>query len=447
MTTINVSNLIVTLQKKIDSSTNEQDILYYAKAIQQLKTSHVFVVAYTFNLPNPSEAQGSLYYVKQNETLYISTSFEWVEIYRSEVTYLFSWGEGLRGQLGVGSCIPVCSPVREISSATDWCQVSGGCCHTAAVKTSGELWMWGSNSSGELGDGTITNTCSPVREISLTTDWCQVSAGSFFTTAIKTSGELWAWGENICGQLGDGTAVNRRFPVREISSSTDWCQVSAGVSGALSTAAIKTSGELWVWGQGFCGALGDGTTVNKCSPVREFCSATDWCQVSVGSNNMSAIKTSGQLWSWGNGGLGRLGDGTTVNKCSPVREISSATDWCHVNTSGISAAIKTSGQLWSWGFNDFGGLGDGTTVNRCSPVRERSSSTDWCQLTTFGSFIASVKTSGQLWTWGNNACGQLGDGTTVNRCSPVREISSSTDWCQVSAGNSHVAAISIRNLS
>ena len=109
------------------------------------------------------------------------------------------------------------------------------------------------------------------------------------TTRSTISTQLWAWGCNLCGVVGDGTTTNRCSPVREISSATDWCQVSASLENFL-TAAIKTSGQLWSWGRNNNGEIGDGTTTSRCSPVREFCSATDWCQVSVGRLQTTAIK-------------------------------------------------------------------------------------------------------------------------------------------------------------
>jgi alpha-tubulin suppressor-like RCC1 family protein len=249
-----------------------------------------------------------------------------------------------------------------------------------------QIWSWGYGGSGRLGDGTTVSKCSPVREISSSTNWCQVSAGGNHSSTLKTTGEIWSWGCGSSGILGHGSTVNRCSPVREISSSTNWCQVSAG---SVHTSAIKTTGQIWSWGGGASAQLGDGTTVAKCSPVREISSSTNWCQVSAGNSHTSAIKTTGEIWSWGNGGNGRLGDGTTVSKCSPVREISSSTNWCQVSAgTNHSSALKTTGEIWSWGF---GRLGDGTTVDNCSPVREISSSTNWCQVSAGNSHTSSIK--------------------------------------------------------
>lgn len=439
---MNISQIELAISQKASAASTDYELLVYAKALQILKTGTVFVVNTYSALPSAVSNEGKLYFVEDIETVLWSNGLYWLRLLDKEAqrTELYSWGSGICGRLGDGTTVSSCSPVREISSSTDWCQVSAGNCHSSAVKITGQIWSWGGNTCGRLGDGTTVDKCSPIREISSSTDWCSVSTGVFHTTAIKTSGQIWSWGSNVCGRLGDGTTLPKCSPVREISSATDWCQVSAG---CLNTAAIKTSGQIWVWGNGSCGVLGNGTTVNTCSPVREFCSATDWCQVSAGVFNTLAINTSGQIWSWGYNRCGQLGDGTTVDKCSPVREITSSTDWCQVRACiAHNSAIKTSGQIWSWGRNLCGSLGDGTTLPKCSPVREVSLSTDWCQVSAGSANTSAIKTAGQLWSWGSNVSGRLGDGTTVDKCSPVREITSSTNWCQTSSVY-HTAALKV----
>jgi alpha-tubulin suppressor-like RCC1 family protein len=392
---------------------------------------------------------GHIAFLEDRNIPVIASNCDWLgidgRVFGKEIiTELWSWGFG--GYLGDGTTVSKCSPVREITSSVDWCQVSAGNIHTSAIKYTGEIWSWGSGAFGIRGDGLSTDKCSPVREITSSTDWCQVSGGIWHTNAVKATGEIWSWGRNT-GRLGDGTTVNKCSPVREISSSTNWCQVSAGDGHA---SAVKTTGEIWSWGSV---GLGDGTTVSKCSPVREISSSTNWCQVGAGSGFSSALKTTGEIWSWGCGAYGRLGNGATTNRCSPVQEISYSTNWCQVSA-GLrhTSAIKTTGEIWSWGNNTCGALGDGrlgdgTTVDKCSPVREISSSTDWCQLGSGSYHTSALKTTGEIWSWGAGSSGRLGNGATTNRCSPVREISSSTDWCQVSGGTRHSSAIKLKSIT
>jgi alpha-tubulin suppressor-like RCC1 family protein len=384
------------------------------------------------SLPCASCNEGRFIYVEDineyrfnNEAWSDDVSSE-VNIYRREI---LGWGNNSCSQVGDGTTVNRCSPVCEFCSATNWCGVSAGGYHATAIKTTGEIWAWGYNAYGRLGDGTIAPKCSPVREFCSATNWCQVSAGDNHTAAIKTSGELWAWGRNS-GQLGDGTVTERCSPVRERCSATDWCQVSAG---GCRTHGINTSGQLWAWGSNNNGVLGDGTATTRCSPVREFCSATDWCQVNSSSRHSVAIKTSGQLWAWGRNNTGALGNGGTVDSCSPVREICSATDWCQASTGYChSVAIKTSGQLWAWGSGACGQLGFGNTSSSTCPRREICSVTDWCQVSAGIFHNVAIKTTGQIWSWGRNNTAQLGDATFTTRCSPVREITSATNWCSVS---------------
>ena len=421
------------------------------QAAQSIVDGVVYSVANTSLLPEAYKNEGRFVYVEDIKEYRFSNE-EWTDNLSSDIrisggTRLWSWGGRAGYGNGDGTTITRKLGTREFYNAIDWCQVNIGRRSGSAINSSGELWSWAHNLCAMLGDGTTTSRCSPVREISSSTDWCQVSSGDCHSVAVKTSNELWTWGSGNCGSLGNGTTVSRCSPVREISSSTDWCKVSAGGQKVL---AVKTSGQLWSWGNNNCGHLGDGTTVSRCSPVREISSSADWCQVSAGECHSAAIKTTGQIWAWGSNNCGQLGDGTTVSKCSPVREFCSATDWCGVAAGGYghTVGIKTSGQVWSWGRGQDGRLGDGTTINKCSPVREICSATDWCQISAGRSATAAIKTSGQLWFWGRGTCFVGGNGLNTPQCRPVRGgklnyLEDTTNWCQVSIGNYQTSALEI----
>jgi alpha-tubulin suppressor-like RCC1 family protein len=167
--------------------------------------------------------------------------------------------------------------------------------------------------------------------------------------------------------------------------------------------------------------------------------------VSAGSDHTAAVRTNGTLWTWGCGSLGRLGDGTTVAKSSPVSVIGGFTDWCQVSASSDNhtAAVRTNGTLWTWGAGTAGVLGDGTIVSKSSPVSVVGGFTDWCQVSAGGCHNLALRTNGTLWAWGCNRCGQLGDCTIVSKTSPVSVVYYGTTgyytpvWCQVSAGTEH----------
>jgi alpha-tubulin suppressor-like RCC1 family protein len=261
------------------------------------------------------------------------------------------WGKGNQkagfgvncGLLGTGDSTTWTSPVQTISGGTNWKSVSCGEFHTMALKTDGTLWMWGSNNNGRLGINSFTgdndpanNRSSPVQIAGGGTNWKQISAGGSHSTALKTDGTLWTWGNSSSGQLGDGTNVQKSSPIQV--PGTTWKFVSAG---NYHTSAIKTDGTLWGWGYNYAGILGDGTTTDRSSPVQTVAAGTNWKIVSSGLFSTSAIKTDGTLWCWGYntdvnvyGAFGLVGDNTQESKSSPVQTVAGGNNWQMVKTGG-----------------------------------------------------------------------------------------------------------------
>ena len=201
---------------------------------------------------------------------------------------LWTWGANSFGQLGDNTLVAKSSPVSIAGGFTDWKLVSVGEQHAVALRTNGTLWSWGTGSCGTLGDDTIVAKSSPVSVVGGFTDWCQVSAGLCNTLAIRSTGTLWAWGTNTLGQLGDGTAAPKSSPVSVVGGFTDWCLTNASSCGTV--AALRTNGTLWAWGNNCCGQLADGTTISRSSPVSVSGGFTDWCRVSAGGRSMFGIR-------------------------------------------------------------------------------------------------------------------------------------------------------------
>ena len=253
-----------------------------------------------------------------------------------------------------------------IGTATDWMAVSAGGSHAIALKRNGSLWATGFNYNGQIVVAKKNTILDTVR-IGTATDWATASSGGGYTVVLKTDGSLWAWGYNDAGQLGDGTNINSNTPVR-VGTAMDWATVSAG---GAHTIALKTDGSLWAFGSNYWGQLGDGTNTNRNTPVRVG-TATDWAAISAGGYHTIGLKTDGSLWSWGGNVCGQLGDGTSSiqrNTPTPVR-IGTATDWAAVSAgSDHTIVLKTDGSLWAFGSNNSGQLGDGTYIDRNTPVR------------------------------------------------------------------------------
>ena len=153
---------------------------------------------------------------------------------------LWTWGYNNNGQLGVNDTNTRCTPVTTFAGGTNWKQVSCGYNHTTAIKTDGTLWTWGSNDSGQLGDNTVDNRSTPVTTFSGGTNWKQVAGGSSHTAAIKTDGTLWTWGSNTVGQLGDNTATIKCTPVTTFAGGSNWKQVAGGFNHTAATTYIDS---------------------------------------------------------------------------------------------------------------------------------------------------------------------------------------------------------------
>lgn len=310
---------------------------------------------------------------------------------------------------------------------------------------SGTLFAWGSNNTnGAVGDGTVVARSSPVQIPG--TQWSKIKSGASHSTsaAIKTDGTLWVWGENSNGLLGinlgpsGGVASHRSSPVQ--IPGTAWCDVGGGVA---VMGAIKSDNTLWVWG---CNATPGGynlgnnlATGPRSSPTQ--IPGTAWCKITGSDGINTALKTDGTLWVWGCNTEGRLGDDTTTHRSSPTQI--PGTSWCNVYP-GVqySIAIKTDGTLWGWGRNLEGQLGQNTsTTEYSSPIQIPG--TKWTSAATSFCTVYATKSDGTLWSWGKNNSGQLGNNTAVDTCSPVQIPG--TKWTKIIASPQTTTAHALKS--
>ena len=319
--------------------------------------------------------------------------------------------------------------------------------HTCAVTTVGGLQCWGANSAGQLGDGTTRELFIPVPEGStpvdvtgLTSDVAAVSAGGFHTCAVTTAGGLKCWGENFFGQLGDGTTTTSSTPSNVTGLRDGVVAVSAG---SLHTCAITTEGGLQCWGSNVHGLLGDGTTIHRSLPVDVIGLTSGVASVAAGLHHTCAVTTAGGLKCWGyNASAGQLGDGTTTNRSNPV-DVTGLTEGVATVAIGYdhACAVTTAGGLQCWGDNRAGQLGDGTTTNRSTPVDVTGLTSGVATVAAGFNHTCAITTAGGLQCWGGNLAGQLGDGTTTNRSTPVVVTRFTNNAEAVAAGSFHTCAI------
>ena len=371
------------------------------------------------------------------------------------------WGYGSNGQLGDGTDGTSASknyPVGVISGqdSSDLLgsiiQVSSGSYHTCALKSERSVSCWGYGSHGRLGVGDSTGASKsyPVGVISgpgntdPLSDIIQVSSGDSHTCALKSNGTVSCWGRGNYGQLGDGTNVNKSYPVGVISgpSSTDplndIVQVSSGGS---HTCALKSNGIVSCWGRGGDGQLGDGTNVNKNYPVGVISGQghssllNGIVQIDLGGSHTCALKLDGTMSCWGNGNYGRLGDGTSASKNYPVGVISEQNSSNPL--SGIvqvslgeqhTCALKLNGTVSCWGRGYEGQLGDGTSTSKnysVGVILGEGASTlldNVVQIGGNGSHICAQVLTGEVKCWGAGSDGQLGNGGTSEQNYPVTVV-------------------------
>lgn len=225
---------------------------------------------------------------------------------------LYAWGQNPEANLGDGTTTTRSTPVQ---IAGTWTTAAAGALHTLAIKSDGTLWGWGDSSSGQVGNGSIAVRVSTPVQIHSGSTFVKIAAGHANSYAIKSNGTLWAWGTNSSGQIGNGTSGATKYssPV-QVGALTTWADVKAAGSVAI---AQKDDGTFWSWGYNSEGQLGIGSTSAKSTPVQ--IPGTNWATILPSYGFVIGLKTDGTLYSWGYGANGVLGTGSTANASTPVQ--------------------------------------------------------------------------------------------------------------------------------
>ena len=313
--------------------------------------------------------------------------------------------------------------------------ISAGCYHSIGLKPDGTLWGWGMDLNGQLGNGNENDQYVPI-QMGGASNWAKFLGGYSNTFAIKNDGTLWGTGYNTYGALGIGSTAGNTTVFTQIGTANNWSEVAAGEIYAIG---IRTDHTMWAWGFNQYYNLGDGTTIQRNSPV-QIGTTTDWktiCTTKI--QNSFAIKIDGTLWAWGiNSGL--LGIGSFTWSQPTLRDTATNWDKFALGLGYHVMALKTDHTLWAWGLGDFGQTGhDPNSTYGLSQFNQIPGL--WSAMAVGGDkFSMGIKMDGTLWAWGNNGIGQLGDGTTNNTYIPV-QVGTDSNWVSVSCGNQHTIAL------
>ncbi|MCL2843640.1 MAG: S-layer homology domain-containing protein [Oscillospiraceae bacterium] len=318
--------------------------------------------------------------------------------------------------------------------------IAAGARHSAAIRNDGTVWTWGNNENGQLGDGTRNIRNRPVQVLGLS-NMIDVAVGDGFTIALRDDGTIWSWGTNWVGQLGDGTLIDRMVPVR-VQQVVNVVAISAGWEFAT---ALQADGTVWAWGHNLSGQLGNNTSGNHTTwPVRVH-NLDGVTAISSGGVHAMALRNNGTLWAWGNNWYGQLGDGTIENhRLTPV-QVQGLTNVTAVSAGGWHTAAIQNGGLWTWGVNTDAQLGNGTMgshTNSGTPAQVQNLSN--VTAVAAGAMHTVAQAGDAFWAWGNNWFGQLGNGGGNQdvRTAPVRvDMQNLNSAMALVAGDVHTVAI------
>ena len=330
------------------------------------------------------------------------------------------WGNNSAGQLGDGTITERLAPVT-VSGLSNVKAVTAGKYHTCALTTTGQVYCWGSNNMGQIGDGTATVRLTPVQVSNLPGGVQALGAGHYHTCALTSTGGVRCWGNNAYGQLGNGSSGNiQRTPVTVSGLNSG---VQALAAGYDHTCAVTETGNVRCWGNNEFGQLGDNTTHNRSTPVEVSGLTSSAKTIAASYAHTCAVTTIGGVHCWGANWQGQLGDGTITQRLTPVPVVDLPGSIAMVAAArNHTCAMTEAGGAFCWGYNWSGRLGDGTTIDRLTPVSVQGLQSGVTAIAADEWHTCARMTASGMRCWGGNGFGQLGDGTTDNRMTPVPVI-------------------------
>lgn len=406
------------------------------------------------------------------------------------------WGRNNYGQLGDGSTVDRALPVDVVGLESGVQAVSAGGDHTCALTDAGAVMCWGRNYFGQLGDGTTTDRRTPTQVHGLASGVQAISAGTrAFTCALRATGSVQCWGINDLGSLGNGGGAHSNVPTPVSGLSSGVRAISAG--NAHACAILTATGGLRCWGYNLGGQIGDGSTAGAWTPVDVSGLTSGVATVEAGELHTCAVTDTGAAKCWGNNFSSQLGDGSNIDRFAPVDVVGlsngvvelaagyyhtcarmlGGTVRCWGNhslgqlglgmenrgedtpvpvpglgssvtaiTSGENhvCAIVSGGMLQCWGGNGAGQIGNGEVAwpsQRRVPVDVAGLSSGAVALATGAWHTCALMATGAVKCWGSNGNGQLGDGTTLRRISPVAVSGLPGTVQMVAAGENHTCAL------
>jgi alpha-tubulin suppressor-like RCC1 family protein/subtilisin family serine protease len=303
--------------------------------------------------------------------------------------------------------------------------------YSDATTIGGNLYFYRVSATNSYGDSPYSNEASALPGAPVI--YGAVAGGTSHSVGVSDNGSVWTWGGNVSGQLGNNSTINSLVPIQVVGLN-DIVQVAAGANHTL---ALSQNGDVWTWGSNSGGQLGDGSLVNKRVPVFVIGNME---QVAGGYSHTAALKADGTVWTWGDNAYGQLGIGTTNRSTVAVQVTGLASNVTAVAARGYhTVALKANGTVWTWGHNAYGQLGIGTT-NRSTVAVQVAGLSNIVAIASGKYHTLALDSSGKVWSWGINGSGQLGNGTLIGRSTPGL-VSNLTSCVEIIAGDNYTIAI------
>ena len=369
---------------------------------------------------------------------------------------LSAWGGNHFGELGNGTTTYSSTPVQ-VSDLVGVRNAAGGNKHSLALKDDGTVWAWGWNHLGKLGNGTETDSSTPVQVMDpndpsgYLSGVQAIAARDLHTMTLKDDGTVWVWGFNRAGQLGNGTTTDSSTPVQVMDSndpSSYLSGVQAIAAGSFHSLALKNDGTVWAWGGNFAGQLGNGTYTDSSTPV-QVGNLYGVKSIAAGWYYSLALKDDGTVWAWGSNTTGQarwisgqLGRDEITDSSTPI-DVGGLPGGVEVIAAGSShsLALKNDGTVWAWGGNLIGELGNSTITHHSSTPVQVSEVGGIEAIAAGGNHSLALKDDGTVWAWGANGAGELGNGTTTKSSSTPVQVGNLDGVKAIAAGLSHSLAV------
>jgi alpha-tubulin suppressor-like RCC1 family protein len=380
---------------------------------------------------------------------------------------VYCWGRNDYGQIGDNTTVAKNTPIQvlgvgavgNLSGITD---ITAGYLHTCALNSSGNVFCWGYNGHGQMGDNTTTTRNTPVQvkgvgNVGNLSNITSISSSDYHDCGLSNAGEVYCWGYNGYGQMGVNNGTQYYTPVKvlgvgAVGNLSNIVQLSSGGHGSYGfNCVVNNAGNVYCWGYGGNGELGDNTAVSKSIPVQvkgvaNVGNLSGISSVSAGGYHACSVATSGSVYCWGHGPQGQLGDNGTVTRYTPVQVLGIGGTGNLNNIIAVASgsyhtcSVANDGQTYCWGQNNVGQLGDQTITYRSVPVKVVDINTaNFTQISVGYNNVCGVARE-RVYCYGYNTNGELGDGTTVGKPYPSQVVGL-TGVKQVSMGQNHGCAL------